>query len=123
MGLVNAREIIAADPATVLPLMPHDRAGDVVAIERVTRRLQSREPIAGRMRLLLIGHVLQRPTEIALHEDLAHRWRLAIGQEDRGGARPVLEAVLPRRDLLGEERIGRKPVARETDRRCRDLTE
>ena len=103
--------------------MAQDRARDVAAIERVTRRLQAGKAIAIRVRPLLIRHVLQRAAEIALHENLAHLGRASAGQEDRRRARPLRKIVLPDGELFGQERIGREPIAREADRRRGHLAE
>ncbi len=119
----EAGEIILGDPAAILRLMAQDRAGDVAAIERVARRLQAGKAIAIRVRPLLIRHVLQCAAQIALHEDLAHLGRASARQEDRRRAGPLRKIVLPRVELLRQERIGREPIACEADRRRGHLAE
>ena len=116
-------EVVGFDPAAVVTLVAQDRGGDVAPVERVARGVQPGETVAVGVRAFLVRHVLQRASEVALHEHIARRRRFAIGQEYRGGGGPVGKVLHAHGELLGQERIGRETVAREADRGGCDLAE
>ena len=98
-------------------------AGDVAAIERIVRGAQTGLPPVRRPSAFRIRHVLQAAGKVGLDESLAHRRHPPARQEYRRGIRPLANLVLFRRQYLGQERIGRKPVACESDCRGGDLAE
>src|SRR4029079_16524032 len=65
------------------------RARDITLVEGVARCLEARlAPLAPRRTLLLVGAVLQRAAEIALHEHFTRLRRPAFRQEHLATRRP-----------------------------------
>ena len=118
-----ARQIVGRDEAAVLLLEADDGGGDIAAIEGVARRGEAGLAPARPRRRLLVGHVLDGGGEVLLHEDLARPRRTILRQIDRDvrRERPILGLV--RGDDLRHQRIDRKAVAGELDRRARHLAE
>ena len=102
-----------------------DLLGDVAAIKGVARGLEpglaATPPSATGGGALLVGHVLQRAGEIGLAEHFAGFGRPAVGQKDRRRGRPGAMVGGVPLQALGHQRIHRKAVAGEPDRRRRDL--
>src|SRR5207237_5255991 len=67
----EAREILCAQQALVLPVIGEDRLRDVAAVERVARRLEPGLTATPGGRAFRIRHVLQRAPQVALHEQLS----------------------------------------------------
>jgi hypothetical protein len=120
---LERRKVFRRQQPAVLPLMAHDRGGDVAAVERVLRGAQPVQATVAGMRAFLIRHVLQAARQIGLHEGFTHARGMSVAQEYRGGRRPGADLVLLGGDDFGEERIGGEAVAGETDRRRCDLGE
>jgi len=104
--------------------LPHegdDLAGDIAAIERVARSFEPGLTAPRGRGTLLVGHVLQRRREVGLPEDFPNVGHPTVWQKDRCSRRPGAMISLVPLQALGHQRIHRKAVARQPDRRRRNL--
>src|ERR1700730_17514713 len=103
-----------------------DLAGDVAAVESIACRFEpglAASPIGAMVGgcPLFVGHVLQRRCKVGLAEHLASFGEPPIRQKDRRGRGPGAVIRLVALQALGHQRIHRKAVARQSDRRRGDL--
>src|SRR3546814_1795975 len=117
------RQIALAQQPALGLVEGDDPAADVAAVEGVAGRLQTGLAAAAGGSALLVRHVLQRPAEILLAEQLAGPRRRAAGQIDPGIFVPLAVFL----GLLGDHRRGqamdREAVAGPPDRAGRDVAE
>ena len=116
-------KVVVTHQAALLADPLGDGMRDVALVERIARRLQPGLAALAFPAPFFIHHVFQRAAEIGLHKLPARHWRLAARQVHLLARRPAGIVVDVAADELGHQRIHRKTLAGETDRRTGNLAE
>src|SRR5579871_832526 len=104
-------------------MMVDEACREIAAIEGIAGRVQACQPPLPCGGAFLVRHVLQRPAEVLVPEDLPDLRDPAVRQIERLARGPSIVALTEEFQDFGEERIDGETLRREPNGRARRIAE